>query len=424
MQHYLKIGLFSVLLINTLIITISAQGNEFDAIQQVGSSLNQFTIKLLSETSDQAGDALNLAISPYTIWSLLSIIAEGARENTLRQIEDVLQLPFSDNKDLFRRSYKSFTKYLLQSEPNVELELSSAIFTRNDQMLNRTFEALSNSFYGVDIIPTNFDNLVQATNSINTYVASATRNRILNFINIDDIINADIMLTSTLFFKGEWKIPFNESATFLDTFFDEYGNKKGQVMMMYQIGSYPYSILNNVKAHAVELPYGNGNGKSMIVILPRKGESVQSVLKELTKIPFTNILDTLNAAQQQFGDDDVQIYLPRFTINSDLNMNAVLDNMGIKDVFSQSHANLLGMFPHYLYISRVIQQAQIEVNENGTVAAAAAGASFQNKSPAPKFYANHGFIYFIIDKSTSGILFAGKVSNPSTLCDSCSKKNN
>lgn len=144
-------------------------------------------------------------------------------------------------------------------------------------MLNRTFEALSNSFYGVDIIPTNFDNLVQATNSINTYVASATRNRILNFINIgrfienscitliyfhkililDDIINADIMLTSTLFFKGEWKIPFNESATFLDTFFDEYGNKKGQVMMMYQIGSYPYSILNNVKAHAVELPYGN-----------------------------------------------------------------------------------------------------------------------------------------------------------------------
>lgn len=65
----------------------------------------------------------------------------------------------------------------------------------------------------------------------------------------------------------------------------------------------------------------------MIVILPRKGESVQSVLKELTKIPFTNILDTLNAAQQQFGDDDVQIYLPRFTINSDLNMNAVLDNV-------------------------------------------------------------------------------------------------
>lgn len=86
--------------------------------------------------------------------------------------------------------------------------------------------------------------------------------------------------------------------------------------------------------------------------------------------------------------------------------------MGIKDLFDYSKANLLGMFPHYLYVSRIIQKAEIEVNEEGTVASAAAGGTLANKSPPPKFLANKPFLYFIVNKQTRSIVFEGVVSQP------------
>lgn len=423
-MDFSKFQMLNYLLASFLVCSTWAQSNELQAVHDVSSSLNQFAVNLLTETAEAAGDSLNLAISPYTVWSLLSIIDEGAQDNTARQLEDVLKIPPNTNKDTFRRSYKSLMKYLLESAESVQLDLASAIFTTTDHSLNRSYQSLTKSFYGVDVIPTDFNNLVQAANSINSYIAGATRNRISNFIKIDDLINAQILMASTLFFKGQWKMPFNNTATLPDTFVDESGNSKGKVMMMYQIGPYPYTILKNLKAHALELPYGKGDRFSMIVLLPRKGEPLIQMLRQLATMPFFNILDDLAQAEAQFGEEDVQVYLPRFTINSDLNMNGILDHMGIKDIFNEDKANLLGIFPHYLYVSRIIQQAKIEVNEEGTVASAAAGATFAYKSPPPKFYANRDFAYFIIEKPTQSIIFAGKVSNPNTICDTCSRKNN
>ncbi|KAF5304509.1 hypothetical protein FQR65_LT07936 [Abscondita terminalis] len=416
-----KVVLYVCTIISISSISVRAQGSEIDAVRNVSQSLNQFALKLLSETSIKLGSSNNLAISPYTVWSLLSIIAEGANGNTASQLEQVLMLP--RNKDLFRRNYKSFTKYLVQQADGVQLDLNSAIFTSKDQNLNRIYQSMVKNYYGVDIMPTNFKNLAEAVNSINSHVAAATQNRIKNFVSADDVVNAEIMAVSTLFFKGRWKTPFNKTATLLDKFYDDSGNAKGQVNMMYQIGQYPYTILSNLKSHAVELPYGKGDRMSMIIILPRKGESLESVLKILANTPFSYVLNALQTAEEQFGEEFVQVYLPRFMINSDLNLNEILDHMGIKDVFNPNTADLLGIFPHYLYISRVIQEAKIEVNEEGTVASSAAGGSLQNKSPPPKFYANRDFAYFLVDKPTRSIVFAGKVSNPTSICDNCSLRN-
>ncbi|KAF5276667.1 hypothetical protein FQA39_LY06471 [Lamprigera yunnana] len=419
-MEYKKLQLCACICVVTLCCTVWAQESEIDAVRNVSRSLNQFAVKLLSETTDKVGGSNNLAISPYTVWSLLAIIAEGANGNTARELEQVLGIP--PNKEPFKRNYKSLTKYLLQKTDGVELDLSSAIFTTRDQNLNRNYQTMVKNFYGVDIMPTNFKNLVEAVNSINNHVAAATHNRIRNFVTIDDVINAEIMMVSTLFFKGRWMIPFNKTATFSDQFYDALGNVKGPVNMMYQIGTYPYTILNNLKSHAVKLPYGNGDRMSLIILLPRKGESLESVLKQLSNVQFDYIFNALQTAEQQFGEELVQVYLPRFSINSDLNLNEILDHMGIKDAFNPETADLLGIFPHYLYISRVIQEAKIEVNEEGTVASSAAGGSLQNKSPSPKFYANRDFAYFLIDKPTMSIMFTGKVTNPNSICDKCSHR--
>ncbi|KAK5639320.1 hypothetical protein RI129_011812 [Pyrocoelia pectoralis] len=414
---YLKCQLGTCLLAATIFTYAWAQGNELAAVRDVSSSLNQFAMKLLAETSDQVGDGLNLALSPYTIWSLLAIITEGANGATAQQLEQVLGLP--SNKEPFRRNYKSFTKYLQQKTEDVQLDLNGAIFTTKEQNLNRAYQTLVKSFYGVDIMPTNFTNLKEAVTMINAYVSQATKNRIRNFVKLDDVINAEIMLVSTLFFKGRWKIPFNKTATFADKFYDSAGGLRGSVQMMYQVGEFPYTILNGLRAHAVELPFGQGDRMSLVVVLPQKGERLNTVLRQLSNMPFNNILDSLEVAEQQFGQELVQVYLPRFLLHSELNLNQILDRMGIRDVFNPDKVDLLGIFPHYLYISRVIHEAKIEVNEEGAEASAATGASLQNKIPPPKFHANRDFAYFIVDKPTRSIMFAGKVTNPKEICDTC-----
>lgn len=415
---YLKFPLGTYILSTTLLTYAWAQGNELAAVRDVGSSLNQFTMRVLAETNDQVGDGLNLALSPYTVWSLLTIIAEGANGNTAKQLEQALGIP--GNKEPFRRTYKSFTKYLQQKSEDVQLDLNGAIFTTKEHNLNRPFQTLAKSVYGVDVIPTNFAKLNEGVKTINAYVSQATNKRINNFVKIEDVADAEILLISTLFFKGRWRTPFNKTATFQDTFYDSTGkNVRGSVQMMYQIGDFPYTILSALKSHAVELPFGNNDKMSLVVILPQKGEMLNSVLRQLSNMPFAYVMDALQVAEEQFAGDLVHVYLPRFNINSELNLNKILDNMGIKDVFNPKTADLLGIFPHYLYVSRVIHEAKIEVNEEGAEASAVAGAALQNKIPAPKFQANRDFAYFIIEKPTRSILFAGKVSNPRTICDTC-----
>lgn len=150
----------------------------------------------------------------------------------------------------------------------------------------------------------------------------------------------------------------------------------------------------------------------MIVVLPKKNVPLQSTLDMLTRIPFTNVIHALEKSVIDFGEDPVHIYLPKFSIISDLTINLILHQMGIKDLFSQTDANLLGMFNDYLHVSRILQRAEIQVDEEGTVASAAAGASLQFKSPPARFLANKPFAYFIYDKGSGGIVFAGKFSNP------------
>lgn len=150
----------------------------------------------------------------------------------------------------------------------------------------------------------------------------------------------------------------------------------------------------------------------MIVILPKKNVQLQTVLTMLSEVPFSSIIKTLNESVEDYGDEPVKIFLPKFSINSDLTLNIILYQMGIKDLFDPDQADLLGMSDRSLHVSRILQRANIQVDEEGTVASAASGASLQFKASPAKFLANKPFAYFIYDKTSQGIVFAGKVSNP------------
>ncbi|XP_060515822.1 serine protease inhibitor 77Ba [Cylas formicarius] len=375
----------------------------------ISDSINAFAVDLLAATSNEAGDDLNIALSPYTVWTLLTIVSEGALENTARQLDAVLRLP--SNKNAIRSSFQNLSRLLETKSNGAILQLSNAIFTNQHFPVKEQFTRTSKQFYNVGINPVDFKNTKEAADAINKHVAKSTGNRITELINEGDIRNAQLFLTSTMFFKGEWKSPFNKSATHIDTFYDEKKNKI-KVDMMYQLGVYPYSRFDDLKAEVLQLPYGFDGKFSMLIILPRGGQNVANLLGALSRTSFSSILDALDQAAYEYSEEDIHVYLPKFKVTSDFNLDRVLDKMGAKDVFDPLRANLLGIFPHYLYLSRLVQKAEIEVDEEGTVAAAASGAAFPNRSPPPKFRANKPFLYVIVDNPTRSIVFIGKISNP------------
>ncbi|GJQ67997.1 SRPN8 [Trypoxylus dichotomus] len=401
--------LCSILIYFSILSRVHTQSVE--DIRQLSASLDQFSLEFLAKTSQQIGDSENLALSPYTIWSLLNIIREGAQGNTAVELEKALSIPVNQERSQFRRSYQALGNYLTKkNNAEVTLETTNSIFTAADQQLKPNYLQIVESFYQAEILPVDFRNTNEAVNIINNHVNNATRGRIPDFIKEGDIQNAEVFISTVLFFKGAWVNQFNTSATTRDAFYDDSGKQIGEVDMMNTFGIYPFIMTLDNTAIAVELAY-KGN-MSMVAILPRKGYTLQSVLDSLTKQPFSTILDALEKSLIDFSDDPVYVSIPKFSITSDLTINTILYQMGIRDLFDADRANLLEMFSHYLYVSRVLQRAEIQVDEEGTVASAAAGGNIQNKIRPPKFLANKPFAYFIVDKISRAIIFGGKFSKP------------
>ncbi|CAG9855384.1 unnamed protein product [Phyllotreta striolata] len=400
----------SLILAALLILPSFTQQQRFD----ISNSVNTFGINLLGETVNQGGDGLNIALSTYSVWTLMATLVEGARDNTLRQLQNTLRLP-PNNKVLVRYNFQNLTRYMNVRSSAVNLETENAMFTNKEFPVKAAFEDAALQYYGVPITPVNFRSPGPAAAIINRYVARLTRNRIPNFVDSADLLDAQVFMASLLYFKGLWKSPFQRNATHTESFYDEKGNKIGDVEMMYQTSSLPFARLEGLNAHAVELPYGSDGATSMVLVLPFKGDGVAAVLGKMSRMRFSDVLQTIEDAARMYPDELIHLYLPKFKVSSNFNLNVVLTKIGIKDVFDYSKSNLLDMFDQYLYLSRLIQKAEIEVDEEGTIATAATGASFVNKASPARFRVNKPFLYFIVNKLTRSIVFAGKISNPNTL---------
>lgn len=190
-------------------------------------------------------------------------------------------------------------------------------------------------------------------------------------------------------------------------FYDEAGKNQGKVNMMYKKGQFSYNAIVDLQSHALELPYGDEERLSMIILLPKAATALTTVLENLSSYGIESLLREL----QMDGNIEVEVYLPRFSITSDFTLNSVLEQMGIKDIFDGRKANLSKM-TRRAYVSRIVHKAQIDVNEVGTVAAAVTAAEIVDKMSPPKFMANRPFAFLIVEKHTNSLLFCGQVRNP------------
>lgn len=286
--------------------------------------------------------------------------------------------------------------------------LANRAYFDNSVQLHSCMEAILSN----EILRRDFTDTVGTANEINEWVSNVTKARITELVSADQLQGAKMVLSNAAFFKGTWYSQFKPSATAKKLFYMT-PEKYTFVDMMTQKGNFNHGVSEELGAHILELPY-NGDAMSMFILLPPfiSGENgFNAMVQSLNS-------STLRDAMQHMWRIQVTIELPKFKLEQTIEQELMtgLSNMGISDLFDAQLANLTGFAPNAgLAVGDSVHKAFVEVNEEGTEAAAAtAFISFRSSRPdsPAKFTCNHPFLFFIHDNLTKNILFVGAYKNP------------
>lgn len=375
--------------------------------------IGNFSIEFLYHTSVLQAPGQNMIISPITIWTALAVISEGASGNTKLQINTALRL--SRNKNNNRKNFAEMARWLIVNNAHtIELAKFNGIFVDKQRLLSSEFQETAKTTYDTDIITLSFDNPELAANRLNGVISNFTHGRIPSIVQSSNFQDTPMVLASALYFKGQWAVPFNSTSTSKQPFFDSNGTQIGEVNMMYHRATYPFSNIKMLQARVIELPYGKENRLSMLIMLPNYGISLESMFSNFQKVPLDAFFEELRLSKEDYSDDEVDCFLPRFKIKSELDLTEVLkQKMGVQDLFDMSKATLPFMSRKPLYVSKLVHKAEIEVTEEGTIATAVTVAEFSNRIGVVRFEANRPFTYMIVEKITNTIVFGGFYRQPS-----------
>ncbi|XP_075151149.1 serine protease inhibitor 77Ba-like [Haematobia irritans] len=381
---------------------------------RIAVGTERFALEIWKHMSDahQANSTKSYMISPFAVWSLLLLLAEGAGGNTLKEFHDTLHLD-SDHQAV-RMAYKQIAQKLKVNTTTIEVASFQALFTDINKPVNRDYESLVTRIYESALIPVNFSEVNKTFTQINDDINKATRGLLPHSVQPQDFKDAALLMISALYFKGKWKYPFESDQTISAPFHDEKGTVLGNVQMMTQIGPFNYVSMKSLESYILELPYGKEDRLSMLVILPRRSVSLNKVVANLATVGVIPIIQELKKIEESNEEEDIQdqveVFLPRFSTTSHFSLRPILTKMGIVEAFEPSLANFDNMAKN-IYVGSVFQSTRIIVNEEGTEAAAVTTAVLVNKASPTKFYLDRPFAYMIVEKKSGLLLFAGEVKS-------------
>ena len=373
-------------------------GNE---IQAIAKSDSVFAPKLYEEVITKTDG--NVILSALSVESVLAIAFLGAKGNTEKEIKKTMSLP--SNKDLI----KGFNKVSksLKADDSVTTQIANHVYVKKGAKLLDSFKKDSEAIHKGIIQDIDFSNSAKATKSINKQVEKDTKGKIKDLFSSDSFdANTQLVLVNALYFKGKWNTQFDKKATEKGDFYVS-SSKTVKADMMRQKARYSVLKLKGTKATALKLPY-KGDRFHMVVILPDEKDGLDQLQKDLSKVKFSEDFKFEKPSTYRVG-------LPKFKIETKIELIEKLRKLGIKDLFDIKKADLSGFTGSKgLYASALIQKAFIEVNEEGSEAAAATGMVVSSRSlnQPPSFVCDHPFIFFIKDSKTGIILFTGRVVNP------------
>ena len=406
-QKYVSIGLILVVLCGFLSgCSVKAEQKDDseatpEKVSAVVNANNEFAFDLYSKYKDEKEG--NIFFSPYSISTALAMTYEGARGQTAEEMQNVFHFP---DESIRRPGFAKLHNEINKKDKKYQLSTANALWAQQDyKFLDQYFNTIER-YYDGDV--TNLDFVGETEKSrvtINNWVEDKTKNKIKDLIPRGAIdYSTRLVLTNAIYFKGDWVLQFDKKKT-RETDFKVSPEKTVKVQMMSLTGDKAkFNYAETEQLQILEMPY-EGDELSMLVLLPKENN-----LKLLEDSINKEKLDELKG---MLSERKVSVYMPRFKFETKYLMAKDLAEMGMPSAFSMN-ADFSGMTGNMdLFISKVIHQAFVEVNEEGTEAAAATAVIVALKgSMSDYFMADHPFMFIIQQKDTGNILFMGRVVDP------------
>ncbi|BBM86945.1 serpin family protein [Candidatus Uabimicrobium amorphum] len=346
----------------------------------------------------------NVFFSPYSISTALAMTYAGAAGNTAQQMQKTLHFPSTN-------PHPSFSALIDATQPTnalYKLYVANALWGQKDYDFLPEFLQTTGKNYGAGLFEVDFKKETeQARNTINHWVEHNTQQKIKELLKQGTIKDKTrLVLTNAIYFKGDWLHPFDANDTYDQTF---HLNKSEnvQVATMSQ-NERAFLHYQQPDFQAVSLPY-KGEEVEMIIFLPTEIDGIQTIEAQLTA-------EKVASVRGKMERKSMMLALPKFKAESEFELGEVLEQLGMQDAFTEGVADFSEMTTEErLFISKVVHQAVVNVDEKGTEAAAATGVVMNAESAVMvdvRFIVNRPFAFVISNAKTGSVLFAGRIVDP------------
>jgi serine protease inhibitor len=362
----------------------------------------RFGFKLFAEAVKKEGSQ-NVFVSPSSVALALAMVYNGAAGETQQAMAKAMELQGINLADL-NPSNAELIQLLKNPDPKVQLAIANSLWARQGVPFQPDFLQRNQQFYHAKVTELDFQD-PKAVTTINNWVSENTRNKITEII--DRLAPEDVMvLINAIYFKGNWSQQFDPSLTKQEPFFLGEGRQKSHPLMA-QRGEYRY--LENDQFQAVSLPYGDNQRMSMVVFLPRASSNLSTFLPTLTA-------ENWEQWMKQFSNRLGSVQIPRFKLEYETDLIPALSALGMGNAFTRQ-ANFSGLSPVPTQIDQVKHKTFVEVNEEGTEAAAVTSIGIRATSAMPptepfSLVVNRPFFCAIRDNLTGTVLFMGAIADP------------
>jgi serpin B len=382
--------------------------------QQVARGNTRFAFDLYGRLRKQDG---NLFLSPASVSAALALVQAGTRGETAGELAGVLHLP--NDPAALRRGFAPLQRPAKAGPkpPPFQLHTANALWCQKGFALNPEFVRLAQEGFGATAQEVDFAAAPDdARRIINAWVGEKTWHKVKDLLGPNAVdAESQVVLTNAVYFKAGWLREFRKDHTKEAPFHLSSGGKTVPVPLMRRRGSYGY--LDGGTFQALELPYAGGDVR-MVVFLPRKADGLAKLEAEL---PAERVASWLAGLKPR----EVDVELPRFKVTARSELAPVLRSLGVQLAFDPDLADFSGLTSSQepLAVSAVVHQAFVEVNEEGTEAAAATAVTkprgLAGGGPeAVGFRADRPFLFLIRDGRTNNLLFLGRLTNPAGRGDS------
>jgi serpin B len=375
---------------------ITALPRELSAAEtKVIEGSNDFAFDLF-RTGNLAQHKANVFISPLSASMALGMTANGANGPTYDEMRSALRLTGATREEV-GGGYKSLIALLTGLDPKTTFTIANSIWYKQTFPFNASFLDESKQYFDAQVTALDFTDPAAIT-TINSWVSDQTNNKIPTIL--DRIEKWEVMfLVNAIYFKGIWQKQFDKAKT-VDAPFHAADGTTAMVPMMARPKGVQFTITSEYSA--VDLPYGN-SAFSMTVVLPNG--DIDAFAESIDRPKWNSLVNSLH-------ESEIEVFLPRFRMEWKRELNDDLKQLGMQLAFIPDHADFTRMSPLglQLYITKVLQKTFVDVDEEGTEAAAATIVGVGVTSAPPVFRADRPFLVVIRERFSGTILFIGKIA--------------